>query len=268
MSTPTLTAQGVSFRYHSRGGQVLQDVTLTLPPATFTVLLGPNGSGKSTLIKCLAGIHRPTTGTVQIGDKNISQLSAPRIADYVAYAPQSVPTPFAFTVAEFLNLGAANGASLQSKGTADALQTFELTDMLSRSLLGLSGGEHQRVVVARAFAQQAPILLLDEPTAHLDLRHQVRLMEAARQRARQGSVVCVVLHDLNLAAAFADTLVLLDDGKIAASGSVSTVMQHPVLDSVYHAAIQVLPGPDGKPIILPAPEAPGAQSTVQDLTLS
>ena len=243
----TLSAEAVSAGYHPRF-PVLHGVSLHVKRGEVTALIGPNGSGKSTLLRVLGGALKPSAGTAAVDEQNVYRTSARDLARQIAFVPQDNPAPFAFTVQELVELGANAGVSdTENKKTGNAhggvqaaLAVFDLGDFARRSLTNLSGGERQRAALARAWAQNTPFLLLDEPTAHLDLRHQSLLLGAVRRAAgEENRGVLLVLHDLNLAGACADTVFLLNKGHIAASGAAGEVLQAAVLEPVYQTALHV-----------------------------
>ena len=239
----TLSTINLTAGYDNRR-PILQGVSLTVRQGEVTALIGPNGSGKSTLLRVLGGALKPSAGAALVAGHDVYRTSARDLARQIAFVPQDNPAPFAFTVQELVELG-ANAANAAEAGNANervqaALDTFDLNDFAHRSLTNLSGGERQRAALARAWAQNTPFLLLDEPTAHLDLRHQSGLIHAVRRAARkQNRGVLLVLHDLNLAGACADTLYLLDAGRIAARGAARDVLTSAVLEPVYQTAIHV-----------------------------
>jgi ABC-type cobalamin/Fe3+-siderophores transport systems, ATPase components len=247
-----LTAESVTAGYGAR--RVLHGVSVSADAGAVTVILGPNGSGKSTLLRCLAGALPPASGAVRCDGADLYRLSAARVAQAIAVVPQETPMPFAFTARELIALGAnAPGDPVGAEQRARRAATLmDLDPLLDRSVVTLSGGERQRAAVARALAQDTDYLLLDEPTAHLDLKHQGRLFDALRTRAHQeGKGVLVVLHDLAAAAAVADRAVLMRGGEIAAAGEVKNVLVPDTLKSVYEVDIGLLTGDDGRTYLSP-----------------
>lgn len=226
----TLKLDNVSVRYGQR--EAVSDVTLELRQGEILALLGANGAGKSTLIKTMNDSVRPTSGTVRIGDRPIEQFSRREVARNIAVVAQENETRFPMTVLEFVLSGRfIYGGAFGWESDDDiakansALDECDLSGFAARQMNHLSGGERQRVVLARALAAQTPILLLDEPTANLDLAHQAMMFRLVRERCDNLGVSAVVItHDLNLAAAFADTVLLLTAGRIAAMGSARDVL--------------------------------------------
>jgi len=230
---------------------VLQDLNLQLDRGELLGLIGPNGSGKTSLIRALSGVIKPTAGEIHIEGKELSTFSEGARARLLAVVPQSAQLPPAFTVFECVALGRTpHLAWLGRLGQSDlkhiqqAMQAAEISHLSDRRAGELSGGEQQRVILARALAQACPILLLDEPTAHLDLHHQVSLLGLVRRMAKdQKLAVLVAMHDLNLAALYADRLVLLVEGRIRASGTPAEVLTTDILQAAYQIPLHVHPNP-------------------------
>lgn len=203
-------------------------------------MLGPNGSGKTTLIRCLARLLRPRAGDLRLYDQPLWSLPPARVARVLALAPQQSALPEAFTVYELALLGRTPfipplGAETEADyaAAAEALQAVALWDLRDRPIATLSGGERQRAVIARALAQRPRVLLLDEPTANLDLGAQVEVATLVRTLAATGLAVLVVLHDLPLAEALADECLLLDRGEVVARGAPGEVLDAATLGRVY-----------------------------------
>ncbi len=251
-----LMAQRLTAGYAGR--DALHAVDCEVIPGTVSILIGPNGSGKSTLLRCLARGLPPRQGRVLLEGDDLYVLPPHAVAARIAYVAQNNPFHFSFTVQELVHLGAAaasHPSRPQTPGSdahervEQALRALDLDALAARSLLALSGGEQQRAAIARALAQDTPYLLLDEPTAHLDLRHQNRLLHLLRHEARaQHKAVLIVLHDVNLAAAWADRLILMHQGRIAASGEPTTVLTPETLASVYQTDVLVQPSPSGQSV--------------------
>jgi iron complex transport system ATP-binding protein len=243
--------------------EILHSIDLQLARGELLVLIGPNGSGKTSLIRALSGILRPSSGEIFINQRHLATLSEGERARQVAVVPQSSQLPPAFTVFECVALGRTPYlAWLGRLGTRDlrmiqqAMQAAEIEHLSERHAAELSGGEQQRVILARALAQSCPILLLDEPTAHLDLHHQVNLLGLVRRMAKdQNLAVLVAMHDLNLASLYADRLVLLVDGRVRANGTPAEVLTTEILRSAYQVPLQVHPNPQhGTPWVVLQPD--------------
>ncbi len=258
----SIVVENLVVRYGAKRRPAVDGVSATLAvPGAVTVLIGPNASGKSTLVRAVAQAVRIERGVITIGADDARRLSARALASHLAFAPQETPVPFAFTVSELIGLGATAIVSRETNDAderiARAVDALDLSDLLTRNLLTLSGGERQRAAVARALAQDAPYLLLDEPTAHLDPGHQTRLLAALRNEARTNNkAVLVVLHDLSLAGQWADRLLLLDQGRLVAHGAPAEVLTQELLDPVYQTRLAVYPSPlTGRPRIEPVADA-------------
>jgi iron complex transport system ATP-binding protein len=230
-----ITADGVRFAYGAR--PVLHDVSLVARPGRVLGLLGPNGSGKTTMLRTLYGSLRPAAGTVSVGDRPLASLSARTIARHLAVVVQETGGESVLTVEEMVTLGRlprlgtfGRAGDADRSVVAAALLRVGADHLADRAFAELSGGERQRVLVARALAQQADFLLLDEPTNHLDIRYQHEVLGLVRDVATSA---VIVLHDLNLAARYCDDLVLLDRGRVAASGSPDEVLDPDLLERVY-----------------------------------
>ncbi len=259
-----LEAKGITVERSGR--KLLDDVSVEIAPERVTAIVGPNGAGKSTLIKVLAGEIVATHGDVLIDGRNLKSFRAAELAARRAIVPQSTFLSFPFSVIEVVTLGASVPGFDQnpehSKRIAeDALSDVGLTDFRDRLYSQLSGGERQRVHVARALCQlntgirrqgHTAVLLLDEPTSSLDLSHQSLVLGEARSQADEGRAVAVVLHDLNLAAAWADDIILMSSGAIAARGPPSEIFRDDLLSAVFGCQIRAnIPPPAGTPYMLP-----------------
>ena len=253
------------------GRRLVDQVSLNVDPGTVVALVGPNGAGKSTLLRTLSGEIVPRAGWVRLGDDDIRGLTPSALAERRAVMAQSAAVAFAFTVAEVVRMGAGGALSPRSEALIEmALAEVDLAGFAERIVTTLSGGEQQRVQFARVLAQLATsaehhgpgLMLLDEPVAALDLRHQLDIAEAMRQHAARGGTVIAVLHDLNLAARVADRIVVLDHGRLVADGPPHATITDAVLATVFridHAVGRV--PPPGTPFVLPhAMSAAGGQA--------
>ncbi len=258
---PHLCLSQVSFGYGH--GMVLRGVDLTIEAGERVALLGPNGSGKTTLLKLAAGVLRPTAGQVLLDGQSLSGMARRAVARQVAVAPQHFEMPFAFTVGEVVSLGRTPYAGfLTSERAADAAAVAQamaqagVTALAQRPFSELSGGERQKVVLALALAQKPELLLLDEPTQHLDLHHQMEMLTLVRQlNQSQGVTVLSALHDLNVAALYFDRLVLLHNGEVVADGPPAAVLTEAVVRRVYGAMVRVMVHPDlARPQIVLRPD--------------
>jgi iron complex transport system ATP-binding protein len=230
---------------------VLKNISLDVKTGETLALLGPNGSGKSTLIRALSGVAPTASGRLCLAGRDLAGLDAAKRARLMAVVPQTVSLPPAFTVWEMVLLGRTPYLNFLGQISAKdeeiargALAKVDALSFAERRVGELSGGEQQRVLLARALAQATPVLLLDEPTTHLDLQHQIGLLELVRNLAREENLTVVIaLHDLNLAARYADRVALIVDGEIKALGTPKEVLQPEMISAIYHWPVQVLPHP-------------------------
>jgi iron complex transport system ATP-binding protein len=240
---------------HAFGSRpVLKEISFAIEAGEFFVIIGPNGSGKTTLLKLIAGILKPRQGEVRILGREVRSFAHRALARTVAYVPQGLEMNFPFTVQETVLLGRAphqrllgipSAADLAAARRAMAFTGVEA--LAGRTFDQLSGGEQQRVSIARALCQEPGIILLDEPTAALDLSHQLRLMDLMeRLRKEKAVTVAMVSHDVNLAALYADRLLLLADGEIAHQGPPAEVLTVPRLEAAYGCRLMVDESPFGR----------------------
>ncbi len=256
-----LELKRVSYAYGD-GAPALDDVSLTVGPGLVGVL-GANAAGKTTLVRIAAGLLPPARGRVLLDGRDLASVGRAGIARRVAIVPQSASLPPAFTVLELVLMGRTPYLGLLAReGARDlaiaerALERVDARTLADRRLGELSGGERQRALVARALAQETDILLLDEPTAHLDLAHQTALLDLARGLAReQGLAVLAALHDVNLAAAYCDELAFLSRGRVIARGAPRDVLTALTLREAYGLSFALIEHPEtGRPVaLLPAP---------------
>jgi iron complex transport system ATP-binding protein len=237
--------RGVSLQYGTN--QVIRRISLQVELGEFFVVIGPNGAGKTTLLKALSGLHPQIEGDILIRQRPISDYSKKELARTLAMVPQYMNSEFPFTVAETVLMGRyphLGFLAVEGKRDLDlawqAMEFTEVTHLAGRRLSQLSGGERQRVIIARAICQQSKILLLDEPTASLDPAHQLRIMDLMeRLRHKQQITVVMVSHDLNLAATYADRLLLLKDGVVENIGTPQQVLTREQLSQSYGCSLLV-----------------------------
>jgi len=237
---------------------VVHAASVTVASGGWLALIGPNGAGKSTLIRALAGLL-PYSGTVTLGATDARTLKARDRAKALAYVPQEPILPPDLTVAEYVLLGRTPYLSyLAMPGHRDreradaAMKRLDLTRFAGRRLARLSGGERQRAVLARALAADPKVLLLDEPTSMLDVGHEQRVLELVDELRRDTGVTVVsTLHNLTVAGQYADTLVLMDGGRVMATGTPAAVLTESLIESVYAATVHVITDSDGNPVVAP-----------------
>lgn len=220
----------------------LRDVSFALRPGELVIVLGPNGAGKSTLVRVLAGVLAPAAGEVRIGGDDARGLDRSAIARRVAVVPQETDVAFGFTVREVVAMGRAphqtgwmRATSEDEQAVGDAVGALDLGSLADRPVQELSGGEKRRVAVARALAQATPALLLDEPTAALDVHHQIALFDRLVAGTAGGLACLVVMHDLNLAAQYATRIVLMRAGAVVADGPIDQVLTWQRLKDTFDA---------------------------------
>ena len=208
-------------------------------------MLGPNGAGKSTLLKCIDGLLRPRKGGIEIGGQAIEGLQRKEIARLMAYVPQATGELFPFKVIDMVLLGRyphGNGhiGNRDLEKGFKALGRMGIEDLAMKDFGAISGGQQQKVTIARVIAQEADVLLLDEPTSNLDIRHQLEFMELLRQLVKANTLSAIIsMHDLNLAARYADKVIMLENGKIVAEGDPMTALTPETIASVYRVAVEV-----------------------------
>ncbi len=253
-----LSATGVTVRYPGNPSNAVTGVDLHLDERELVAVVGPNGCGKTTLLRTLMGLLAPRAGTIELDHRAVSDWSRAELARRIALVPQREETPFSWRVDEMVGFGRYVWRGPLSAMNADdlaaverALTRCDLLPLRSRRVETLSGGEWQRVRVARALAQEAGILFLDEPTASLDLGHEMELLELVRRLVTEGLSGLVVTHHLNLAARFADRMVLLAEGSVVASGTPAQVIESDLLSRVFRWPVAVGQSPEGRPQIVP-----------------
>ena len=243
----SLQVQQVYFSYLD--GLILHNINFSIKAGDMVGLLGPNGSGKTTLIKLVSGVIKPDQGEIKLDGYSLTQLSRKSIARIVSVVPQQFNIPFAFTTTEVAMLGRtpflrafAEESEIDKQCVSNTLEWVGISKLKERRFDELSGGERQKVILAMALAQQPELLLLDEPTVHLDITHQVEILELVRRlNVEQGLTVMAAMHDLNLAALYFDRLILLKDGRITADGTPYQVLTEGRIREVFSASVKVEP---------------------------
>lgn len=250
-----LSATGITVKLG--GKTVLQHVDLPVKAGEVLALVGPNGAGKSTLLAALAGDIALQHGEILLAGEPLHRWKPEELALRRAVLLQQVQLSFPFNVLEVVQMGRAPWSNTEASENDDelvsaAMLATDVTDFASRKFSQLSGGEKARVALARVLAQDTNVLMLDEPTAALDLRHQELVLQVARERAQSGRAVVVVLHDLNLAAGYADKVAVLEAGRLAALGTPEEVLTEELLSRVYQYSIDVMAHPvSGRTVVLP-----------------
>jgi iron complex transport system ATP-binding protein len=257
------SCRAVTFTYPDAARPAVDGVTLEVPPGACTAVLGPNGSGKSTLLRLLLGTLTPSSGEVRLDGRAVADWKREEVARAVGVVPQGEEAVFPITVRELVAMGRyPHLGPWRREGEADrravdeALRRCDVASFADRLVSTLSGGERQRARVARALAQEPSAMALDEPTAALDVSHEMAIFELLRDLGRAGTTVLLVTHNLNLAARYADRLVLLDRGRVAAEGAPHEVLTRETIERVYGWPVRIDrhpgPGPDaGAPQVTP-----------------
>ena len=249
--------QLISASYRAGRIRIVESVSMDVRYGEVLALVGPNGAGKSTVLGLLSGDISPTEGTVELDGRPLHEWDAKELARVRAVLLQANQVAFSFTAQQVIEMGRApwmgtERADGDAEAIADAVAVTDVAHLTDRMFPTLSGGEKARVSLARVLAQETRIVLLDEPTAALDLRHQEEVLRISRRLAAEGKAVIVVLHDLSLAAAYADEIAILADGALAARGTPEEVLTAERIETVYGTPVRVIPDPDtGRPVVIP-----------------
>lgn len=251
-----IAASGLSVAYN--GTRVVADLDLTVREGSWVALIGPNGAGKTTVLRAVAGLQA-FEGELRIGSADVKRASRRSLGRLVAYVPQRPVLPDGMTVTDYVLMGRnpyidyfSTESNTDLDAVEEALIRLDLIDFSGRDLGSLSGGEAQRVVLARALAQRAPVLLLDEPTSELDIGHQQQVLELVEQlRSEMDLTVLSTMHDLTLAGQYSHEFVLLDQGRAVARGSAEEVLRADLIERFYRASVDVLSTAAGL-VVVPA----------------
>ncbi len=256
-----LQLKDVTFSYADSEDFTLHHISIAVRKSQRVAFLGPNGSGKTTILKLATGVLSPKEGTILVGEQDIGKLSRREIAQEIAVVPQYFSIPFAFSVEEIVMLGRtpfiktfSSQTQRDYKAVKYALDITRMESLKSRSFNELSGGERQRVILAMALAQQPHLLLLDEPTTHLDINHQIEMLKLIKKlNIEKGTTVVAAMHDLNLAAMYFERLILLKEGQVVADGTPQEVLTSQLIKDVFSVSVQVGQHPSGVPHIVMLP---------------
>jgi iron complex transport system ATP-binding protein len=245
--------EAVNLKYSYGAQEVLHDISLRIRQGEFVSIIGPNGAGKSTLLRLLCRLLESQSGKITLLGKDIGNLHHLEIARQVGFVAQETHFSLNFTVKDVVRMGRyphlrpfQRETSEDREAVAQALEYAQVGDLLMRPVNSLSSGERQRVVIARVLAQKPGIVLLDEPTSHLDLHHQHAIMELLQKLNRESLSIAVVQHDLNLASLYAERLVLMHEGRIHADGSPGAIINEKMLTEVYKIPVKVITHPEKK----------------------
>jgi iron complex transport system ATP-binding protein len=267
----TLAAEGLTLGYDGR--MVVNGLDLTIPEGRVTVVVGPNACGKSTLLRGLARLLKPSAGCVLLDGYDIHRLPTRHVATQLGILPQQPIAPEGITVADLVTRGRhphqrwfRQFSRDDETAVADALFATGISDLADRSVDELSGGQRQRVWIALALAQGTPLMLLDEPTTFLDLAHQIEVLDLlAELNETEGRTIVLVLHDLNLACRYADHLIAMHGGAVAAEGGPGDVITAALVQTVFGLDAQVIDDPlTGTPLVVPVPVRRGARRRAAD----
>lgn len=238
-----LDIKNLVFGYNDRN--VLDDVSFSVDAPAFVSVLGPNGVGKSTLIHCINRILEPRSGIVEVDGRDVSDIPKKELAKFMAYVPCTSATAFPMSVADTVMLGRYPHSGNRRtdddlRAVHSALKMMGIEDLAMRSFNELSAGQHQKVMLARGLAQESRILLLDEPTANLDIKHQIAVARMLKGLSvSEGMIIIMICHDLNIASRYSDRIILLNEGKIFADGSPDDVLTPENIDAVYGVGCEI-----------------------------
>jgi iron complex transport system ATP-binding protein len=257
VTPPVWTIDGVSFRHEGANRPTLDDVTFAIERGTTTAFIGPNGAGKSTLIQLLLSVLTPHAGTITLEQRALADWTRREVARRIGVVPQGEVEPL-YTVREIVAMGRypylgpwQREHDEDARAIARAMDRCDVSAFADRWLSTLSGGERQRVRLARALAQEPSVLVLDEPTTFLDIRHEMSTFELLRRLRGEGTTVVVATHNLNLAARYADTLALLEGGRVVALGTPDEVLTADRISAVYEWPVSIVRHADGAPQVDP-----------------
>jgi len=235
------------------GTEVIRDISFSIHQGEFLGILGPNGAGKTTLFRAITGILKPSSGKVYYCGREITEIPPRELAREIAVLPQMFEISFSFSVEEFVSMGRfAHRKRLEGFKKEDrvavekAMEMTEISNLKSKGVNQLSGGERQRVLLAQALAQEPKLILLDEPTTHLDIRHQIEILDLLGELNKNGLTIAAILHDLNLAGEYCTRLIMLNDGKIEIEGRPEEVLDYRVIERVYRTVVVVKENPISK----------------------
>lgn len=255
-----LQAKNICVAYGNK--VIIEDLSLQIPDGEFTVIVGPNACGKSTLLKALSRMVEPVRGEVLLDGKPVGELPPKEVARQMSLLPQSPVAPEGIVVEDLVGRGRyphqgffKQWSSEDERKVKEAMARAHVEELAQRYVTELSGGQRQRVWISLVLAQDAPIVLLDEPTTYLDIAHQVEVLNLARALQREGFTVVAVLHELTLAFRYATNLVMMKEGAIVAEGQVNDVVTPELMEDVYGLRCELLHDPrSGRPIVVPVDE--------------
>ena len=248
-----ISIQNLKYFYPDSTREILSDINLTFNQNEFTVILGPNGSGKTTLIKLIARLIKPTSGKLYLKDQPYDAINIKEFYRMISYVPQKFFSIYPYTVFEIVLMGRSlhfNYLGFENKNDVqkvkEVLQQLGLEHLAKKRINEISGGELQKVILARSIAQDSEVLLLDEPNTHLDLKHQIQIFDLLKNLQSQGKTIIAVSHDINLASFYADRLIFLKDGIIKYDGDITSMLKEEIIEDVFEIENKVLIDPVDK----------------------
>lgn len=239
---------------------IIKELSFSINEGDFLAIIGPNGAGKSTLLRAMCGILKPWEGKVLLSGENLSNYDRKTLAKFVGVVPQRSELTFPFKAEEVVMMGRFAHSSWFEKRedyeiTRWAIEKTDIHYLKDRRIDEISGGEFQRVIIARALAQRPALLMLDEPTAHLDINHELEIFDLIKSLNREGLTLCVTSHDLNIAGTYAKKILLLSEGRIVKMGNPREILTKELIEEVYHSSVIVEENPaTGTPLIIPVPK--------------
>lgn len=259
-----LKVQNLSLSHKGSESYVLSELSFDAERASITTILGPNGSGKTSILKCISGVWSHFVGEISFDSIRIDRLSPRERAKLISLVPQEHDPPFPYSVYEVVLMGRAAYVGLFSSPgrrdhevTRESLKTVGILELMERRYTEISGGERQLTLIARALAQEAPIMLLDEPTAHLDFRNQINVLRRIKEVARKKKlVILMTLHDPNLASIFSDKVIILNSGKKVKEGRPEDVITEETIERIYGVDVERIEQ-YGRAILMPKPDIEG-----------
>lgn len=239
----SLIIENIDFKYKTK--QILNKVCLEVEPGKVVSIIGPNGSGKTTFIKCINKILRPQNGTIKLGKKSLLNMKQEEIAKNIAYVPQMTNDFFSGTVMDLIIMGRKpyikwNITEADIDIVISILEKMDIIELADKNYSELSGGQKQKVLIARALAQDTEVYLLDEPISFLDIKNQIEVMKMAKNLANQGKIVIIVVHDLNMAMRYSDKILLLEKGTVISTGKPKEVLTEKNIKKVYDIDVDIL----------------------------
>lgn len=245
--TELLKVENVSAGYD--GKKVIRDISFSISAGEFLSLIGPNGAGKTTLFRTISARIYPESGQVLWQGQDLFKMNPLLRAEKIAVLPQFLPLPRGYNVQEFISLGRFPYQKWGELSSSDqeviqrVIHLLQLENLKNKYLFEISGGELQKILIAQTLVQEPELLLLDEPTSHLDIGHQIEIMDLLKRLNREGLTIIAVLHDLNLASEYCDRLILLNEGKVVKDGSPWEVMDYRIIEKVYNVTVVIKENP-------------------------